>query len=265
MRSSLWLPVLALCVGCGQKVDHPELADGCDPATMVCTPKPPNSGSNGDGEGGADSGSEEETGTISGLVVAYSDDFFDQGLAFTGEADVSAVGRDGARVEAPYDGMAFELKDVLKDPGNWFLVEPEEGQGVLPTITPVDTRVAKADGYSIGLASEQVVDSLFVLAGAERATSRAQIVVTVVDDQGRSIPGVLASLSAEVVAYREAGGWITGDTGTDDSGMIFLGNVQASSALSKATIIFSGAVTARVELRTRAGAVTVATAIVSPP
>lgn len=265
MRLALSLPLLALCAGCGQKVDHPDLAPACDPATMDCSYQPPKAGSPGGGnEGGADSG-ESQGATVSGEVIVYGDDFFVDGSPFRGQADVSAIAVSGSRVESRYDGSAFELSEVLKASDNWFMVEPEAGKGMMPTITAVDTRIARADGYAIGLASELTVDSLFVLVGNERSPLLAQLVVTVVDDQGRSIAGVQAQLAAEVTAYREAGGWVAADIGTDDSGMIFLGNAQASASLSKLTIVFSGAVSARVEARAQAGAITVLTAVVSPP
>jgi hypothetical protein len=268
MRLLLWLPLFALTAGCGQKVDRPDSAPDCDPATMNCnTYQPAKGGSVGggnEGSGGEDAGGSEGA-SISGLVVVYNDDFFDQGVAFSGPADVSAIGASGSRVEARYDGTLFELSDVRKEAGNWFLVEADTGQGMLPTITPVDTRIAKTEGYAIGLASSLTVDNLFVLLGAERSPSLAQLVVTVVDDQGRSIAGAEAQLGAEIIAYRQAGSWSEADLGTDDSGMIFLGNVQASPALSKQTIVFGGSVNARVDVQARAGAVTVVTAVVDLP
>lgn len=266
MRHSQWLPLLALCAGCGQKVDHPDLAPECDPGAEDCnTYRPPQSGSPGGGnEGGADS-SDPQGAEVSGQVLVYSDDFFEEGPPFTGQADVSAMGSSGSRVEDRYDGSVFELAEVLKASDNWFMVEPDSGEGMLPTITAVDTRIAKSDGYAIGLASELTVDNLFVLLGNERSPLLANLVVTVVDEENRSITGVRAQLAAEVTAYREAGGWVMSDVGTDDSGMIFLGNVQATAALSKVTIVFSGAVSARVEARAKAGAVTILTAVVSRP
>jgi hypothetical protein len=266
MRHWQWLPLLALCAGCGQKVDHPDLAPECDPAVEECnTYRPPQSGSPGGGNEGGGASSDPEGATVSGQVLVYSDDFFDQGLAFTGQADVSAIASSGSRVEGRYDGSGFELAEVLKVSDNWFMVEPEAGEGMMPTITAVDTRIAKSDGYAIGLASELTVDSLFVMLAGERSPLLAQLVVTVVDEQGRSVPGVQAQLSAEITGYREAGGWVASDVGTDDSGMIFFGNAQATAALSKVTIVFSGAVSARVEARAKAGAVTILTAVVNPP
>ena len=268
MRLPVPLLLLALGAGCGQKVDHPDAAADCDPATMDCSLyRPPKGGSVGGGsEGEAGAPSASPTGaTVAGQVIVYSDDYFDSGLAFAGEADVSAVTVGGARVTDRYAGAAFELTDVLKDSANWFMVEPEQGQGMLTTVTPVDTRAAKADGYAIGLVNDLTVDSLFVQLGTERSTLRAQIVVTVVDELGRSVPDVHAAITAEVTAYRQTGGWVAGDAGTDDSGMIFLGNVPASAALAQTTIVFSGAASARVDVQARAGAVSVVTAVVSPP
>ncbi len=267
MRFVLPLLAFALSAGCGQKVDHPDGAADCDPSSMACGYKPPMSGSTGGGDDNtAGAGASAPQGaSLTGQVVLYGDDYFVEGLVFLGEAEVSAVGVSGARVSGHYNGTAFDLEDVAKVGNNWFMVEPEQGAGMLTTLTPVDTRATKADGYAIGLASEQLVDGLFVLAGGERSPSRAQVVVTVVDEAGRSISGVQAALNAEITAYRQAGSWIQSEEGTDDSGMIFLGNVPASTAMTKASIIFTGAVSARIDARVMAGATTVVTAVVSPP
>jgi hypothetical protein len=159
----------------------------------------------------------------------------------------------------------FELEDVRKEASNWFMVEPDEGSGMLTTITPIDTRIVAADGISLGLASEAVVDGMFVLVGSERSPDRAQLVVKVVDEDGRSIAGVTGNLTAEIVAHREAGAWIIGDAQTDDSGMIFFGNVPASPSLAKESILLTGAVNASVEALSLAGATTIVVAVVSPP
>src|SRR5689334_338751 len=124
---ALVLPIaFGLCVACGQKLDHPDRAPSCDPAVMHCliAMNPATGGPGGGGdEGGASSG--EEVGTFTGDVLAFNDDYFDGGLPFSGEAQVSATGESGARVTSHYDGTSFELASVLKDPVNWFYVVPE--------------------------------------------------------------------------------------------------------------------------------------------
>lgn len=213
-------------------------------------------------EGGANGGG-EETASFSGSVLAFDDDYFDKGAAFTGMAKVSATGESGARVTGTYDGTTFELTQVLKNSGNWFFVEPAAGSGMLPTLMPLDTRTAKADMLTVGVANGADVDSIFSFLNTERSVERAQVVLTVVDGSLRSVPGVTGTLTSEVTAYRAAGGWI-GDELTDNSGMIFFGNVQAGSALSSVSISLSGPVTTRVDVKVVAGAVTVVSAIVNP-
>ena len=169
MRLLVPLLALGLTLGCGPKVDHPDAAPDCDPATMDCGGyKPPAAGDSGvvigSGSGGEGPTSAEGA-TVAGDVLVFTDDFFDQGLPFAGEADISATGESGSRVEGHYDGASFELMGVLKDPTNWFMVVPEEGSGMLTTVTPIDTRILSADGISLGLASQAVVDGLFVLVG----------------------------------------------------------------------------------------------------
>src|SRR5260221_6205026 len=135
--------------------------------------------------------------------------------------------------------------------------------GMLPTLTPVDSRSAPSAGLTVGLARSLDVDGIFVNLGTERATDRAQVVLHVVDSQNRSLPGVQATLTAEVTAYRLAGAWIANATATDDSGMIFLGNVPAGTALTTAPVALSGATSARVDAEIQSGAITIVTAIVT--
>jgi hypothetical protein len=134
--------------------------------------------------------------------------------------------------------------------------------GVLSTISAIDTRSTTTNVLSVGAARQQDVLGIYQLslASSELAPDRAQIVLHVVDSQARAVSGVLAAFTAELVAYRAQASWIQNDAaGTDDSGLIFLGNVMASSALSSVTIPLSGSANARVEAMIMAGAVTVVT------
>ena len=263
MRASVPLVAVVLCVACQQELDHPDAAAACDPSVMKCVITPPTAMGSGDGNEGGGSSVAEETATFSGSVLAFDDDYFDQGDSFTGMAKVSATGESGARVATDYDGTSFELNKVLKDPGNWFWVEPAASTGMLPTLMPVDTRTSRADLLTVGVVNGLDVDSIFSFLNTERSVERAQVVLTLLDKSLRSVPGVTATLTSEVTAYRAAGGWI-GDEVTDNSGMIFFGNVQAGSALSSVSISLRGAVSTRVDVKVATGAVTVVTAIVSP-
>ena len=263
MRASVLLvPWLLLGVGCGQKLEHPDVAPACDPAVSDCsyTP-PPSTGSNGDGsEGGADSGG-AQVAAFTGAVLAFDDDYFDRGIFLAGKAEVTAMGEAGARIKGTYDGAEFQLDRVLRSATNWFLVTPELASGTLPTLSPIDTR--KDVALTVGVVNASIIDGIFVAStGTERSTERAQIVLRFVDDQLRAVPGVTAKLTAEVTAYRAAGAWI--GEATDASGMVFLGNVQAGTALSKAKVTLGGTVSGTVEVTIVAGATTVLTAIVKP-
>lgn len=258
MRVFVGVGSLVLCLGCGQRVEHAAFAPGCDPTTMKCeTGSLGAQGSTpGEGEGGA--GSSEEVGSLTGQVLALSDDYFDHGTQYSGLANVSATGETGARVSGSYDGTSFQLGGVLKTAANWFLVSPQ-GNGPLPTISPVDTRVV--ENVTVAVAASTDVDGIFLNLGTDRASGRAQVVLRIVDAQGRSVRGVKASVTA-VVAYRAGTAWLSTSDGTDDSGMIFLGNIDAGSALSKISISLSGAAQARVEAMIQAGAVSILTAAV---
>lgn len=255
-------PILALLLvlaGCSQDADHPDFSPSCDPGQ--CLPPMPSQNGSGTGSGGDASGG-EELGVFSGQVVTFATDSFDTGTVLTTGATLSAEGEAGSRVQGNYDGTAFQLEGVVKAPSNWFLVEPVS-IGLLPTLTPVDTRSAPATGLSIGLAQSLTVDSIFALMGIERAESRAQIALHLVDAQGLSVSGALVDASAERVGYRNAGTWLTNQDGTDDTGLVFLGNVQVGSALTTLDLNFSGTAAGRAEVALQAGAVTIATVVVS--
>lgn len=258
MRATVCLGSFLLCLGCGQRTEHAALVPGCDPATMKClTGSLGAEGStSGQGEGGA--GSSEEVGSLTGQVLVLNDDYFDRGALYSGMAEVSATGETASRVSGAYDGTSFSLDGVLKTAANWFLVSPQD-KGTLPTIAPVDTRVV--DKVTVALAATTDVDGIFLNLGTDRATQRAQVVLRVVDAQGRSVRGVKASVTG-VVAYRAGTAWLSTTDGTDDSGMIFLGNIDAGSALSKISIGLSGSAQARVEAMVLTGAVSIVTAIV---
>lgn len=267
MRVS-WPAVVAalLSLSCGEENQHPPAADPCDPATMNCD-KPPHAGGGptNPGQGGADSGG-DQTGTATGRVLQYTDDFFDDGVTYARPAKVSAMGTSSARVSADYEGASFELEDVRKTASNWFMVEPEQGSGMLPTITPVDTRLRLND-LGVGLTSERLIDGIFQqsLASTERSDGRAQIVMRVIDTKGSALEGVQATFTTELIAYRDGDTWLTEAVATDETGMIFFGNVAASVALTTVKIVLTGAVTAQVEVTIAAGATTVVSAVVAAP
>lgn len=259
MRALVAVLAVIATVGCGQEVDHPDLAPGCSPGECFSPPE----GSQAGGKAGANSSDgSEQVATFSGQLITFADDFFEQGTGLSTPAKVSATGKRSARVRADYDGTAFELVDVLKTAGNWFLVEPS-ATGLLPTLQPVDTRSTNSDGLTLGVAQSLTIDGIFALLGTERSTERAQVVLRVVDAQGISVPGVHAALTAERIAYRTASAWLSNDEGTDDSGMMFLGNVQTSSALTSAVVALSGSASARIPVAIQAGTTTVATVVVA--
>jgi hypothetical protein len=268
MRASWSLLFVVLgALACSQEEEHPPAADGCDPSTMDCLGPPMSGGlpSNPGGEGGSDSGGDESA-TANGRVLQYIDDFFDRGAAFIRPAEVSAMGQSGRRVTAQYDGTTFELEGVLKTASNWFMVAPGNNSGMLPTITPLDTRI-KLTGLEVGLTSQVLVDGIFQqsLASSERSDARAQIVMRVTDAKGVGVAGVQGSYPTELIVYRAGETWLESAVATDDSGMLFFGNVPANAGLTVVKINLLGAVTASVSTAVAAGATTVVTAVVVAP
>jgi hypothetical protein len=267
MRALISVVAIAGATGCGQQVDHPKAAADCDPSTMKCFSGSLESGSGSGGsssQGGSSAGSSETLAKLDGRVVGFSDDFFDRSAAFNGQASVAADGRSGSRVEASYDGTSFELAGVLKTAANWFLTEPAGNSGFLPTLVAVDTRATTSDQLLVAVTPTLVIDGILQSLGSSTSTDRAQVVLHVVDDQGRSVTGVTASLSAELVAYRTAGVWLSTGASTDDSGLVLIGNATASSTVTHASVNLGGATSARIEVAIRAGTTTVVSAVVTP-
>jgi hypothetical protein len=263
MRVLAPLVALLACSACGQKVDHAAPAASCDPTTMKCSISVPVGGGAPQNQGG-DSSTGNDAGALSGQVSAFTSDFFDQVVAFNGLAHVSAGGESGSRITAAYDGTSFQMQGVLKNAGNWFAAAPDQGLLLLPTVTPVDTRAATSAGITVPLARAQDVEAIFLASsGTERSADRAQLVLHVVDTQGASLKNVHATATAEIIAYRAAASWLQEDAGTDDSGMIFLGNLMAVQALTTVSVNLSGGASARVDARIMAGAVTVVTVQIS--
>jgi len=242
------------------------MAATCNPATMKCRTTLATSGSGTSStEAAAGAGNTDEGPVaVSGKIIQFADDYFDQGPLFASLAKVSAVGENGARVSADYDGASFHFDALLEAPANWFLVEPE-GQVALPTLTAVDTRAIAGGALTLGVATNDALRQIFLNSGTDASLQRAELVVHVLDSQQRSLPGVRGTLSipAEVTEYRMAATWVPGDTQsvTDDSGMLFFGNVTAGSDLTAATLILSGSTSSRLTVQLKTGALTVVTVI----
>jgi hypothetical protein len=261
---------IVLCAACGQKVDPPALAPSCNPATMRCRTVYAGAGSGSPSEAAAGAPSTEEQNlvTLSGRVIQFGDDYFDQGPVFGSTAKVSATGQNGERVSADYDGASFNLDGVLKAPVNWFLVEPAGQMGapmMLPTLAGVDTRSVEGNALTLGVAPSDTLRQVFLNSGTDLALARAELVVHVVDSQQHSLTGVRGTLSsaAEVTMYRVAATWALADAEsvTDDSGMLFFGNVAAGSALGAATLVLSGGTSSRLTVQLRAGTLTIVTVV----
>lgn len=265
---------LLFCVGCGQKTEHPGLPPACDQAKMNCQGNPGSgsgSGTPSSGGGGDDNtagASNEGNPEVTGRVIEYGDDYFNEGTLLPTQATISATGDGGARVSTGYDGKTFDLTGVALLKVNWFLVEPT-GNGLLPTLAPVDTTTDHGAGLTLGVASSLSLDQIYVNSGTDRSVERAQLVVHVVDSQLRSVPGIRGTLTtaAEIVLYRMAGTWVPDDgtkSVTDDTGMLFFGNVQAGTGLTKGTLnLIGSSTTQHLDVDVKGGTVTVVNAILA--
>ena len=168
---------LLFCVGCGQKTEHPALAPACNEDTMNCQGEPgtgsssgtPSTGGGDDNSAGAPNDGNPE---VTGRVIEYGDDYFNEGTLLATQATVSATGDGGARVTTGYDGKTFDLTGVALLKVNWFLVEPT-GNGLLPTLAPVDTTTDHGAGLTLGVANALSLDQIYLNSGTDRSLERS--------------------------------------------------------------------------------------------
>ena len=267
-RGALLLVLAALSAGCQKEDNHPPFAAGCETG---CKPSP------GISLGAGTSGTTItpandaaiNAGTLTGQVLAFSDDGFSRTVPFTKTAVVSADGAAVAAVSGPWDGAdPYLLTGVAVSGANWVSVQPDDTQGD-PQWTYHLIPTNAFDTVDLPLVSGLVLDQIFssVIAVTTRSTTQGQVIL-IFHNSGTStaLAGLQASLAqAQMTAYSFNGAWTSDDTATtDNSGIVVFANVTAGPAQTvvvtrAATPTAVAAQAGRVDLKVVGGAVTVAT------
>ena len=264
-RSS-WLrvvPLIALALGCQkEEEDRPPFVSGCKT----------NCSSGGNGIGGSDAGGaggadgENEAITVSGSLVLFADDAFDETATFVQQARVriQEPKKDGSYVGANYDGTEFTVAGALKSSGSWVYVEMASDQtDYWSTLTRQDTREGTIEAPVVARTSLlEVFDSQ----SKTPTTTLAQLVVRVVDKSGKGIEGVTITVpGADFVTYRDLGVWTGLPEATTEEGLAFAGNVAAGFFPgSVPEVSLAGTVKRLLTPVLAAGAVTLVTVVVNP-
>ena len=265
-----------LIAACQKQDDHPPFAAGC-----VTDCKPTAGISIGSGPGGGSPGTPVtdagfSAGTLTGNVVALSDDTFSRAVAFTQGATVSADGASGTAVSGNWNGVdPYLLSGVAVVDTNWLSITPSNVQGdALPTIEAVQTNAT--DTADLSVVDSAVIDGVITAVSFTRAAAFGQVVLFFRNKgTGAALAGIHADMgnAAQVPAYASATGWVFGDdtTTTVASGLIVFGNVdtpvagsttQTVTVTRPATATLPAVAGGQFSIKVVGGAVTIATVYV---
>lgn len=243
------LLIAAILGGCGTKSDPaPPLAACNNPAT--CNPRiiVANQSTGGSSNGGAasTSGITLEVNAVqfngSSGVQAWSPADV-QSLDGTFEVHASAI---NGGVTTNTSTNSIELQNVDNTGNGWVSVKPSANNGFYPGMhaVPLDS------GSSLTVPLLRVTDFDFVptllsTAAVAIDTTKAQLVVKIVDGNGDGVSGLTVSnLGGDVMVYADRGDWVDASLGqpfTDESGRVIAINLDASpSAVRLATFTATG-------------------------
>jgi hypothetical protein len=222
--------------------------------------------SGGDGNEGGEAGASDGV-MLTSQVLLLNDLDFRNGGPFTDSAEIRVEKAGGGAVTGTWNGSdPFRIANVLEGRAVWALGTPTAAlnNDALPTLEPVRTDnpnsegLVEADPFALVRAStmQNIYDLLTLPITLD--SSRAQVVLRVVNGSGVGLPGVrVTAPSAEVVIYAASGAFSEAETQTDATGLVVLANAPASPwPGSLASVSFAGAETGAAELRVIAGAVT---------
>jgi hypothetical protein len=226
---SVALTSLALVLGCQKQDDHAPFAADC---TIDCKPTPGIAIGSGSSSGGTSSTPTDagfNAGTLTGNILALTDDSFSRASAFTQAATVSADGASGTAVTGAWNGVdPYALVGVAVAPTNWVSVAPGNVQGdALQTFQAVQTDAT--DTADLVVIDSAVIDGVLTAVSATRAPALGQVVLFFRNaGTGAALAGIKADMNAaEAPAYAAPSGWVLQDdtTLTTSSGLVVFGNV----------------------------------------
>ena len=169
---------------------------------------------------------------LTGVVRLFSNDAFQNTVAFQRTAEIRAQGPAGNDLAATYDGQnPFVLAGVPFNRGVWLTALPAASPDeAMTTITLVDTTVT--DPVTIALIPGEILDSVYnvVTNPIIRAMDKGQVVLRFVNDSPTPGPlaGVRANLAgAEARIYDTGGGFSDVEFETGPLGLALFANVDA--------------------------------------
>ncbi len=256
--------------GCAKNTDHPPRLDGgCSDAAYSSCNRPPPHGSTPPIEAGPE-GSVPEAGTsdagvsLSGSVDLLSSDDFVTAQPFTGNADIVAEAPGGGDAKASYNGQSFSITDALLGPSVWFSITPTSNVGdALPTLEPWDTTTTGPAVLRLVRAS--VIDQIYsvVTLPPQRDSTRGQVVLHFVDQNGNASSGVAVTQSpGDSVIYDGAGTWTDVATSTGTAGFAIV--VNCVPGFRQRIDLGTGSKLVYIEVQVAAGSVTLTDVPIAP-
>jgi hypothetical protein len=201
---------------------------------------------------------------LTGVVRAFSDDGFQNTVAFQEAVEIRSEGPAGNELVATYDGQnPFALPGVPFSRNVWVTaiptVPPEEA---MVTLTPVDT--TQPDSVVISLVRGSTLDTIYnVLTNpVVRSSDKGQVVLRFVTEAATPSPlaGVRATLAgAEARIYDTGGGFSDIEVETGPLGLALFANVNALALPgAELNVRLEGLVSTTVKVRIAANTATFA-------
>jgi len=199
---------------------------------------------------------------LTGVVRVFSDDGFQNTLAFPEAAEIRSDGLAGSELVAGYDGQnPFTIAGVPFSRNVWVTaiptVPPEQA---MVTLTPVDA--TRTDPVLVTLVPGSTLDAIYsVLTNPViRSSDRGQVVLRFVNDSATPSPlaGVRATLTgAEARIYDTGGGFSDIEAETGPLGLALFANVNALALPgAEQTVRIEGQANTSVKIRIAANAAT---------
>jgi hypothetical protein len=207
---------------------------------------------------------------LTGVVRLFSDDGFQNTIAFSDAAQIRSDGPAGTELAADYDGQnPFVIAGVPFSRNVWVTAIPAaQPDEAMVTLSPVDA--TQTDPVLITLVPGFTLDTIYSVLTTPiiRSSDKGQVVLRFVNDSATPSPlaGVRATLAgAEARIYDTGGGFsdIEGETGP--LGLALFANVNALALPgAELTVSIAGVASTSVKIRIAANAATFVQIQLSP-
>jgi hypothetical protein len=207
---------------------------------------------------------------LTGVVRVFSDDGFQNTVAFQDIAEIRAVDPMGNDIVASFDGQSpFALAGAPFSRNVWLTAIPAAPPDeAMVTLAPVDA--TRTDPVVVSLVRGSTLDSIYsvVTNPLVRSADKGQVVLRFVNQAARPSPlaGVRATLAgAEARIYDTGGGFSDIELETGPLGLAVFANVNALALPgAKLNVRIEGLASTTVEIQIAANAVTFAQIQLSP-